>query len=394
MIDIHKSRQDTPGCTAVVHFNNAGAALMPTPVIEAMKAHIDLEAKMGGYEAAAAQSKSINETYRNIARLLGAQADDIAIVDSATSAWNSLFHSFAFEPGDEIILTEQEYGSNYLNILEMCRRSGAILKIAPSTNLGIVSLPALEAMISSKTKIICLTYIPTHRGIVQPAAEVGRLANGANVPYLLDACQAVGQFNINVNEIGCDALTTTGRKYLRGPRGTGFLYVRKKLRESLQPPSLDIHSATFMNTTAYNVRSDARRFEQWECNYAARLGLGEAVKYALDLGLNNIEERITVLSRHLKEALGRTSAVNLCDTGKTSCGIVTFTIPHKDPGSIQAKLRGSNINVSVSTFQGTPLDFGRRGIHSLFRASIHYYNTSEEVDLFIETLNEAIKDAK
>ena len=278
-IDVARARADTPGTKNVVHFNNAGAGLMPQPVLDAQFRHLQLEADIGGYEAAALANDKRVRTYQAVAELLNADASEIALVENASVAWLQAFHAMLrqFRPGDKIITVEAEYASNYISYLQAARSHGVEIVVAPSGEDGAVDLAALGNLIDDRVRMISVTHVPTNGGLVNPAEEIGRIAREAGVYYLLDACQSCGQLELDVDRIGCDALSVTGRKYLRGPRGTGFLYVRKNRIESLEPLFLDLHAAQWTGRDSFEILPTAKRFENWEFNIAAVIGLGVAV---------------------------------------------------------------------------------------------------------------------
>ena len=241
-------------------------------------------------------------------------------------------------------------------------------------------------MIDDRVRLISITHVPTNGGLVNPAAEIGAVARRHGIPYLLDACQSTGQLALDVDTIGCDLMSATGRKYLRGPRGVGFLYVRKRMLESLEPPMLDMHAATWVSRNSYEMRPDARRFENWESNYAAKLGLGAAVDYALDWGMDNVERRIVSLGQRLRGELQDLDGVTTYDLGPTPCGIVTFAVKGKTSREVAAALSAQRINVSTSEPSSTLLDAEARALPDLVRASVHYYNDDDEIDRFVAVL--------
>ena len=381
-IDLQRARQDTPGCKNVLHFNNAGAALVPTPVLEATIAHLQLEAQIGGYEAAEQARDAVEHTYDAIATLINCSRGEVAIIENATRAWDQAFYSVPFQPGDRILTAMNEYASNYIAFLQVAKRTGAVIEIIPNDTHGQISLEALRNAIDERVKLIAITHVPTNGGLVNPVAEVGKIAREHGILYLVDACQSVGQMPIDVQSIGCDMLSATGRKYLRGPRGTGFLYVRQSILDRLEPPFLELNSAQWVSPDRYAIRPTVRRFESWETNYAAKIGLGVAVDYALQWGMDTIWRRIKTLAYALRTQLSPLPGVIVRDRGITQCGIVTFTVEDKTPDELAHALRNLHINVSVTERMGTLLDMEARGLTSMVRASVHYYNTEEEVERF------------
>lgn len=390
MLDIEKARRETPSCEHILHFDNAGASLMPQPVLKAMKDHLDLEAEIGAYEAADRKQDSIEHVYDLLAQFISAKREEIAFIENATRAWDMAFYSIPFKRGDRILTATAEYGSNYVAYLQIARKTGAVIDVIPNDKSGQLSVEALKNMMDERVKLVSITHVPTNGGLVNPAVEIGKIARKANVLYLLDACQSVGQMPIDVKEIGCDMLSATGRKFLRGPRATGFLYVNSNVVESLEPPLLDMHAADWPSRDEYIIRPDARRFENWEQNYAGKIGLGVAVDYALGLGLEDIWRRVKGLADRLRAKLSTIRGINVRDLGIEKCGIVTFTSKNVDAQIIKQELAKRGINVTVSTKVWTRLDMEARNIESLVRASVHYYNTEDEIERFCQAVCEII----
>ena len=376
--DVETARKETPGCETVTHFNNAGAALLPRPVLDSVIGHLNLEASIGGYEAAAAAGDAVEAVYHSGARLLGCAPDEIAFLDSATRAWDMAFYAIAFRPGDRILTSEAEYASNFIAYLQAAKRYGLEVDVVPNDEAGQISVPRLREMLDERVRLISLTHVPTNGGLVNPAAEV--------VLFLLDACQPAGQIPLDVDTIGCDLLSLTGRKYLRGPRGTGILYVRRERLPELTPAMLDLYAAKWVAHDRYEVREDARRFESWECNVAAKIGLGAAVDYALGWGLEAIRDRVYELAADLRLRLAELPRVHVRDTGVEQCGIVSFTVDGTTADAVKTALAGRAINVSVSRAPSTRWDMDHRGLSELLRASLHYYNTVEEIETFCRAL--------
>jgi cysteine desulfurase/selenocysteine lyase len=385
-IDLARARAETPGCAHVAHLNNAGAALMPDPVVEALLGHIRLEATIGGYEAAAREQERIEATYDSVAQLIGCARDEVAVVENATRAWDMAFYSLRFEPGDRILCARAEYESNFVAFLQVCARTGAVVEPVPDDEHGQLSVDALRSLMDERVKLIAITHVPATGGLVNPAAEVGAVARDAGVPFLLDACQSVGQLPIDVEALGCDMLSATARKFLRGPRGIGFLYVRRGLIESLEPPILDLHAAEWVAPDRYELRRDARRFENWEANQAAKIALGEAARYATGWGLGAIWERVHGLAEGLRAALGGLEHVQVQDRGALRCGIVTFTVEGESASDVQRALSAAGVNVSVAPRHYTLLDMEERGLSEVVRSSVHYYNSEEEIGRLVDVV--------
>jgi cysteine desulfurase / selenocysteine lyase len=389
-IDIFRARQDTPGCEQVLHFNNAGAALMPKQVLDAVIGHLQLEAAIGGYEAAESAQNAVEHVYDAVSQLIHCQGDEIAIVENATRAWDMAFYAIPFKSGDRILTSVSEYASNYIAFLQIARRTSATVEVIPNDEYGQVSVNALQGLLDEHVKLIAITHVPTNGGLVNPAIEIGKIARQARALYILDACQSIGQMPMDVQAIGCDILSATGRKFLRGPRGTGFLYVRRSILEQLEPPFLDLHAAKWVAADQYEIRADARRFENWETNYSGKIGLGVAIDYALSWGLESIWARISSLANSLRSRLNHVPHVNLHDLGAHKCGIVTFTVDDQEPQEIRRKLAKQKINVSVSLAEYSRLDMDQRGLASVVRASVHYYNTEEEMDRFCDCISRQV----
>ncbi len=390
-IDLAKIRAETPGVAQVTHLLACGSALMPQAVVDAVTDHIQLEARIGGYEAHAERESALATVYQGVADLLNADTDEIALLENATAAWCQIFYGLPMRTGDRVLTCEAEYSANALAFQQRAKRDGIVIDVVPSDATGAVDLETLAAMITPRTVLIAITWVPTNGGLVNPAAEIGRIARAHEVPYLLDACQAVGQMPVDVAALGCDFLSATGRKFLRGPRGTGFLYIRQDRIDGFEPPMVDLFSAHRISETEYGLRPDARRFEKWENAYALRAGLGVAVRYALDIGLDNIQAAAWGLANDLRAGLQAIKGVEIHDLGETPSAIVSFTIDGLDPDQTVTALRDQGICIGVSSPASTPVDAQRRGLPPVLRAAPHYYNSKAEIAQLLEALETLAK---
>ena len=395
-IDVKRLRAETPGCELVRHFNNAGGSLPPRAVLEAVISHLQREALQGPVEAGNAAAASIDDAYAAAALMLNCRPEEIAIAESGSRAWSMAFSHFAvgngrFRAGDRILTSASEWAGNYIALLDAARAADATVELIPTGPDGTPNLDALRDMIDERVRLVSLTHVAANGGMVNPAAEVGAIARAAGIPFMLDAAQSIGQMNVDVAAIGCDVLTAPGRKFLRGPRGTGLIYIRQSLLEKMRPALLDNSCSTMTESGEIVFARDARMLETNENARALRLGLGVAIRYALALGLDAIEARIVTLASYLRRQLAGIDRVVVRDQGRHQSGIVSFTVDGMPMVDVRNQLHGRQINISVGGAAYTPLDMKARGLAEILRASVHVYNDESEVDALCSALGEIVK---
>ena len=388
-MDIERYRSDTPGCSHRVHLNNAGSGLMPSPVINAITSHIKLESEIGGYEAQDAQSDAIAAAYRSVANLLGTTADNIAFTENATASFVQALSAISFESGDVILTTRNDYASNQIQFLSLQARLGVQVIRAPDQYQGGVDVAALIALIDKhRPRLVCVTHVPTNSGLVQDINAVGNACAAAGIIYLVDACQSIGQLPIRVDDIQCDFLTATARKFLRGPRGSGFLYVSDRmLEQQLAPLFVDMSGASWTGEDSYQIVDTAKRFENWEFAWAQVLGTGAAADYAISVGVDNIRVRVEGLVRQLREGLSSVDKVRVLGNDEELCGIVTVTVDGYDPYAMVSALRAQGINVSAQGREYAVIDYDKKNVVSALRISPNYYNTGSEIDQVVAAID-------
>lgn len=389
-LEVERLRAETPGCAERIHFNNAGAGLMPAPVLEAMRAHLQLEATLGGYEAADARADAIADFYTATAELLRCRPENVAFAASATDAFSRALSAIPFERGDTILTTRDDYISNQIAFLSLRKRFGVEIIHVPNLPEGGVDVDAMYALMRRpRPRVVVATHIPTNSGLVQPVEEIGRRCRELDLLYVVDACQSIGQYPLDVERLGCDFLSATCRKFLRGPRGTGLLYVSDRaLAAGYEPLFIDMRGARWLRPDAYEPVATAARFEDWEFDYAALLGAAVAVRYALSVGISSIAKRSPALGAMLREGLSGIEGIDVLDRGRKRCAIVTFTVSGAEPDRFKQALDAHRINSSLGLREYALFDFADKDVDWCVRLSPHYYNTKQEIEHVLAVVEE------
>jgi cysteine desulfurase / selenocysteine lyase len=378
MIDLEAVRAQTPGCHRGVFLDSAGSSLPPTRVLDEVVNHLRREAEVGGYRAAEERLDDLEAGYAVLASVLDCHPDEVAFTDSATRSWLAVFDAIPLAAGDRILCTEAEYAGNAIPLLRRAEEVGAAVEAVPSDAVGAVDVAALRSLLDERVRLVSLVHVPTNGGLVNPVAPVVEAAHEVGALVMLDACQSAGQ--VPLTGLGADIITGTGRKWLRGPRGTGFLVVRRPVLERLHPRQVDLHSGTWVGPDRYELREDARVFELWESSVADRLGLVAACRYALDLGIDAIAAAVADRGEHLRDGLAELPGVTVHDLGSQRCGLVTFSVSGVPAAEVRDRLRGKGVTVTVSGVTSTRYDMARRGLDEIVRASPHYFVSPGQLD--------------
>ena len=385
-------RDETPGVANRIHLNNAGAALMPRPVHQAMVEYLAIERDIGGYEAADQQADEIAVTYDRLAELVGAKASNMAIVANATDGFVRSMSSFDLERGDTILTSRADYTSYQIHYLALSQRLGVRILHADDLPEGGIDAQSVREILSrEKCRLVHVSWIPTHSGTIQDVAAVGDACEEAGVPFIVDACQAIGQVPIDIATLKCDYLSVTARKFLRGPRGIGFMFASDRaLSRGDHPLYVDMRGARWVSPDRYSVDPTARRYEDWEFPYALVLGLRAAAEYAIARGITQCGDRARSHAAYLRDRLAEMPGARVLDRGQNLSAIVTVEIGVLDARGIVKELRDRGINTAATLQWYGMLDLGARGVESALRLSPHYYNTNDELDRALDAIQEIL----
>jgi len=365
---------------------------MPSPVLDAIRTHLDLEASIGGYEAESEASAEIATAYEDVANLLGTAPSNIAFSEHATASFVSALSAVRFSAGDVVLTTRNDYVSNQIQYLALAQRFGVEVVRAPDAPEGGVDLGAIEGLIHRRRpRLVAVTQIPTNSGLVQDVEAIGAMCRAREILYLVDGCQSVGQMPVDVEAIACDFFSATARKYLRGPRGAGFLYVSDRALEAgLEPLFPDLRGADWVAPDLYQPAPDAKRFETWEFFWGLVLATGVAARYATDLGLDTIRDRSWSLADRLRAMLARVDGVRLLDHGPMLCATVTASVDGWHAPDLARELRTRGINTTGQEGTDAIIDYDEKGVDGCLRISPHYFNTDEELETLIAALAELV----
>ncbi len=370
-----------------INFNNAGSSRPYKEVNQEIKKYLDIEQLLGGYHAAKMFEKKLDKFYTNLSKLINCNENEISFLQSSTVAWNLFLNSINLKKNDNIVIFDNEYGSNHIFYI----KKEIKITVIPINNFGEINLDELNKQINKHTKCVCVCHIASQCGNIVPIEEIGRTIKNINpeIYYIVDACQSVGQINLDVKKIKCDVLVGSGRKYLRGPRGTGFIFLNNKIRPRITPLILDMNNAKF---NFNNLRVNNRRvFENFEYSPALKVGLSKAIEKINKFGVNKSENIIKRKSILLRKKLKNFKQISFFENLNFISGINTLRIKNINVNYIHKYLLSKKILCSVSSFDASPLYFKKKKIHSVIRISLHEYNKISEINYLVKCLIDLIK---
>ena len=372
-----------------IHFNNAGSSLSKKIVLSEIYNYLALEKRIGGYEAQDLEHKKLEKFYTNVSKLINSDESEISFLTNSTLAWNLVFNSIPLKKTDNIIIFENEYSSNYISILKRRRLFNKLLVIKIKKK-GLVDLEDLEKKINADTKLLSVNHIASQCGNVFPVKKIGEIlkSKNKNAIYIVDGCQSIGQIKIDVKNINCDFFTASGRKYLRGPRGTGFLYMKKSITNKIDPIFLDMSSSNIDKDNRIVTRISSRFMENFEHSPALKLGLSTAIEQSLVIGIKNINKRIIKLSEYFRSKVLSNKNLVLMESKDSLSGINTMYFNGNDVSDIFKHLSKLGIRTYISNEKTSTLYFKKIKKKNILRISFHYFNTKKEIDCLVKVLDD------
>lgn len=375
-----------------IYLNNAAAGLMTEAVTGAICRHLALEAEVGAYDAATRRQSQLDQGYVDAAELLGCGTDEIAFTGSTTHGWQAAILSLRLQRGDVVLVGENEWGANLRALRRMEVRDGLVVKVVPSEADGTLSLGALAALLDDdRVRLVQLTWLSAAGGTLQPAAATGALTRAAGVPFFLDAAQVIGHLPVDTSAIGCDILVGPGRKWLRGPRGTGLLFAARAFLDRFEPPLVDQFGASIVEGI-WRLRPDARRIETAERPVALQLGLCAALRLAVLEDAGDRRDRIVGSADALRRRLAESVGIYGADSRFETHGLVTFSVPGLSASTVKVRLAERGISVAAIDPSFAPLDRQCGSAGGLVRASPHVFTTAQDIDVVEEVLCTWLRD--
>lgn len=370
-----------------INFNNAGSSKNSNKVIKTIIAYLEEEQKLGGYLAAKLNRPKILNFYRVFSKLIKCKKSEISFLPSSTYGWNFFLNSISFKKNDNVIIFENEYGNNFISLL---KKKNLKIKVSKLSHDGQVCFESLKENIDRNTKLVSVCHISSQCGNLIDVQKVGKIVKeiNRNTLFLVDACQSIGQIDINVRKINCDVMIGSGRKYLRGPRGTGFIFIKDDLKKNLSPIISDSFSCKIVNMKKIIYKKNY--FETFEYSPALLLGLTEAIENIHSIGIKKIQKKIKKLSLYFRLKVRKLNGVIIFENECLISGINTIIINGFSTKEVLDYLLKKKILCSISDNKTSYHFFKTRKRKSLLRLSFHYYNDFKEIDFLIKTIEELV----
>ena len=370
-----------------INFNNAGSSKPFNVVNKEIKSFLEIEKNYGGYYAVFKYKKKINTFYNNLSKLINCKKKEISFLTSTTLAWNLFFNSLKIDQNQNILIFENEYGSNLIYY----KNKRHNIKIVNIKKNGKVCFEDLKKKINKNTKVVSLCHVASQCG---NRIEVEKIFNYIKQLFpqiicVLDACQSIGQIEVDVKKINCDVLVGSGRKYLRGPRGTGFIYINDKIREKINPMILDMKNAEIIGDKIKINKSNI--FENFEFSPSLQLGFSKAIERVNNYGIKKIEQNIICKSKYFRNKLENFHQITFFENIDTLTGINTLKIKGIDSLQIYTYLLSKKILCSVTKSSSSLLYFQKLKVKDLLRISFHQYNSYDDIKYLVKCLIDLIK---
>jgi cysteine desulfurase/selenocysteine lyase len=388
-------RSDIPIIEKVIYMDCAATSPIPRPVLEAMQRYWEeCPFNYGRSLAVFKLSKEVNKrcsgAMEALAGLINASSQELVFTKNTTEALNIVTHGVNFVPGDEVLISNIEHQSNFIPWLYLGKNKDVKIKIVHANEDGIVTPEEVQNKVSSKTKLISLNHASNIFGSIQDVKAIGQIAHDNSARLLIDAAQTVGRLPIDVKDIDCDFLAMCGRKSLMGPQGTGALYGKREALEELTPQIIGGGAADLKGLNEFEFAELPHRFHAGIYNAMGIIGLGRSVEYVgTDIGVERIRSHVMSLYSYLRKEIDQIDSVTTYGPRdlEQQNGVLSFTLGDIDSREVSKLLDDqSNIIVAAGT-HGSPTAMQQLGVDGTVRVSLQFYNTEEEVDKLISTLN-------
>lgn len=394
---VEEVRSDIPFLdTGVIYLDNAATTPTPEPVIDAMLEYFhEYNANIGrGLHRSAKRASETFESSREvIGKTIQAKPEEIAFTKNTTEALNLLARGLDLKRGDKVIATVLEHHSNLIPWQRLEKELGIELQIIKDNSDYIIDPSTIENAVDENTQLITMPWVSNVFGTRQPVEEVGKIADENDILFSVDAAQAVGHVPVDVDDIGCDFLAAPGHKGLLGPQGTGFLYISEKHLDEVSPMLYGGGIVESAREHSCQLVEPPQIFDAGTPNIPGIIGLGRAAEYVLDIGLERIEKRERKLIRKMHE-ISDLNDVEIYGpkSPEKIAGVLSFNVDDMNPHELSSILDEVADIATRSGHHCADLAMGYFGLDATLRASVHYYNSVGEIEKFIETLNDIVKE--
>jgi cysteine desulfurase/selenocysteine lyase len=395
LLDVDKIRLDFPILqSGMIYMDSATTSLTPQPVLaKIMDFYQEYRANVGRgvHRLSRKASDEYDLAHRKIAEFLNARnGEEVIMTRNTTEGINIIANGLRWRRGDKVVTTLIEHHSNFIVWQRLRQRHGVRLQIVRPNEQGLFDLGEFEEAIDDSTRLVTVPQVSNSLGVIVPVRDIARIAAGKGALTLIDGAQAAPHMKVDVREIGCDFFAFSGHK-MCGPTGSGALYIKEELAEEVEPTFIGGGTILDVSADDYKLTGGWHRFEAGTPAIAEGIGLGGAVDYLSDIGMETIRDHEITLGKRLYERLTRIPRVSVYgpEDIKNRVGLASFNIDNMNPDAVASALDLS-AKIMVRSGHQCALPTMKEIIHAggAVRASLYIYNSVKEVELFLSTVEE------